>query len=246
MKNKRLIVGGIVSLIIVIALFVNLSSVDKVEYVQEVSNDDPVDISLDFYEKWLDAVQSTSTTPYKLGLAKASILSKTLSDRLVATSEDQEIDPVLCQSIVPTRISSKTIVTESDTTQILIMSKEPKQAGQATVILSRLNEGWYINDIVCSQGESDIPREFSFEHEGGLYSNEQPLDEQNPWNLFYIQDTQMHTAPLFFTTDSMCTDLTGNESVCDTSTFTDAKVMIQGEMTERGVDVKQLTFLQFI
>jgi hypothetical protein len=241
MKNKKIILGSILG-VVIISLFIALFLIDKTKYKQTVSSDDPTDIALDFYHEWLDASQSTSTTPYQEGLAKAPILSKTLSDRLVTTPENQELDPVLCQNILPTKVSSRTIFEDASSTQILVLSKEPKQAGQAIFVLSRLTDGWYIDDIICSQGESDTPREFSFEHEGGMFNDisDQPQHDQNNWTLLYTQDTQMYTAPLFFTANSVCIDLTGSESVCNPDTFKEAKVMVQGEMLENGVEVKRL------
>lgn len=245
MKNKKIIAGSVLGIAVII-LFIALFSKNTAITRQAVSSEDPIDIVLDFYGEWLDAVQSTSTDPYQLGLENEPILSKTLSDRLIATREDQGLDQVLCQNTPPTKVSSRTIFEETDTMQILVLSKEPKQAGQAVFALSRLGDGWYIEDILCSQGESDTPREFSFEHEGGLFNNitGQAERDQDYWSLLYTQDTKMYTARLNFTADSMCTDLAGTESVCDPSKFIESKVTIQGNMSESGVDVKQLTFIQ--
>lgn len=246
MKDKKIIVGGIIGLVVIV-LFITLFSKDTITIRQQqtVSSDDPIDIALDFYGEWLDAVESTSTTPYQKGLAEAPILSKALRDRLIATSEEvQEIDPALCQITPPTKVSSRTIFKEADKTQILVLSKEPKQAGQAVFALSRLEEGWYIEDILCSLGESDTPREFSFEREGGFFKLDDPLDDQNPWNLLYTQDGYIYTAQLFFNADSVCTDLEGNESTCEPEQLFGTKVHVQGEMSESGVTVKKLKVTQ--
>lgn len=245
MKDKKIIVGSILGVVVIALLVViALSFVNKTQTKQTVSSDDPTDIALDFYGEWLDAVQSTSTTPYQEGLATAPILSKTLSDRLVATPENPEVDPVLCQKIPPTKVSSKTVFEEASTTQILVMSKEPKQAGQAVFTLSHLDEGWYINDILCAQEESGTPGEFSFAHEGGLFKSvtDASLPDQEYWSILYIQDTKMYTARLLFTPESMCTDLAGVEAVCNPDQFIETKVEVQGEMSENGVTVKHLTF----
>jgi len=245
MKNKKIILGSTFG-VIVIALFVivGLFLVDKTkDRPQEVSSDDPTDIVLDFYQEWLEAAQSTSTTPYQLGLTTSPILSKTLSDRLVTTGKDQEIDPVLCQKILPTKVSSRTIIAATGTTQILVLSKEPKQTGQAVYVVSRLNDGWYIDDILCSQGESEISGEFSFDHVGGLYKNDQLQAEEKYWSLLYLQNDQVYTARLFFTPESICTDPGLNESVCNQDQFTEMKVVVQGDMSETGVAVKKLKFI---
>lgn len=245
MKDKKIIVGSIVGVVLIALVGVALFFfVNKTPPKQAVSSDDPTDIVLDFYDAWSAAAQSTSTSPYQEELAKTPILSKTLRDRLVATPENPEIDPVLCQNIPPTKVSSRTIVEEADRTQILVMSKEPIQAGQAVFMLSRLDEGWYIDDILCAQGEYVTPGEFSFAHEGGLFKSvtDQSLPDQEYWTLLYIQDTKMYTARLLFTPDSMCTDTSGNEAVCNPDQFIETKVKVQGEMSENGVAVKQLTF----
>jgi hypothetical protein len=244
MKDKKIIVGSIIGVTIIALVAVALFFVNKTETKQAVSSDDPTDIVLDFYGEWSDAAQSTSTNPYQEGLAKTPILSKTLRDRLASTPENPEVDPVLCQNIPPTKISSRTIIEETDTTQILVMSKEPIQAGQAVFMLSRLDEGWYIDNIICAQGESGTLGEFSFAHEGGLFKGvtDQSLPDQEYWSILYIQDAKMYTARLLFTADSMCTDVAGTEAVCNPDQFTETKVKIEGEMSENGVTVKHLTF----
>ncbi|HCC05524.1 TPA: hypothetical protein DEP58_04470 [Patescibacteria group bacterium] len=245
MKDKKIIVGSIFGVVVIALLVVTLFFfANKTQTKQAVSTDNPTDIVLDFYGDWSNAVQSTSTNPYQEGLAKTPILSKTLRDRLLATPENPEIDPVLCQNIPPTKVSSRTIIEEADTIQILVMSKEPIQTGQAVFMLSRLDDGWYIDDILCAQGESGTPGEFSFAHEGGLFKSvsDQSLPDQEYWSILYIQDAKMYTARLLFTADSMCTNLAGTEAVCNPDQFTETKVQVRGEMSENGVTVQQLSF----
>jgi len=249
MKNKKLILGGIVGVTIIGLVIVLIPlQVQRNEYRQEVSTEDPTDITLDFYEQWVAAVRSTSTSPQDSGLANTPLLSKTLSEKLSKALQEQDTDPVFCQNILPEKISSKTIIEEEDTVQILVLSKEPKQASQTVFVLKRLNEGWFIDDILCLQEEPDMNREFTFEHEGGiyrggLYKKVQTEDNKDYWSLLYTQDSKVYTAQLIFTADSMCTDIAGNESVCDPSQFTEMKVMIQGQMTENGVTVTQVKSL---
>jgi len=244
MKDKKYIIAGIIG-IIVVALAVNLFNANKDQGKQTVSYDDPTDIVLDFYEEWLDAVYATDTDPYLSKLAdNTPVLSKTLRDRLTTAPEDQGIDPVLCQSIPPEKISSKVIFTDASSTQILVVSKEPKQANQAVFTLSSLEDGWYIEDIVCSKEVSDAPYGINFEHEGGLFKGIESLSDRDYWSLMYAQDAQMVTAKLVFTANSTCIDTAGNESTCNPEQFTEAKVTVRGEVKEEGIEVTQLTFVQ--
>lgn len=243
MKNKKifLVILGIMTLA---SLAVAIFYVNRYQNIQIVSNDEPIDIVLDFYEEWLGAIHATDTDPYTSKLAKeTSILSKTLREQLSTAPENGEIDPVLCQSIPPTKISGRIISEEADTIQILVLSKEPKQPNQTVFSLSRLNDGWYIDSILCSKEESGAPQGSTFEHEGGLFKGIESLHDRDYWSLVYIQDSRVYTAQLIFTTDSVCTDISGNESACDSGLFTEAKVSVTGEMTESGVVVKHLTFM---
>ena len=118
MKQKNIIITGVVILAVVAAgawLFFNKGNVWQ-GLKQEVSMDDPIDIVFDFYNPWLDALQSASADPYKLGLANAPILSKELRDRLLNAEghPTTEPDPVLCQTETPTGISVRTIYKHED------------------------------------------------------------------------------------------------------------------------------------
>jgi len=83
-------------------------------------------------------------------------------------------------------------------------------------------------------------------YEGNLLKSVPPPYDPNYWHLVYAQNgTLGYVVPLFFSAMSMCTDIRGNESVCDPSQFIEVqKVMLRGDMTELGVEVKQLEFIQ--
>ncbi|MDP3953617.1 MAG: hypothetical protein Q8P99_02255 [bacterium] len=246
-KYRKYIIGGVLGLV-VIAVIVGLylrgfkSSGSR----QEVSTADPVDIVLDFYEPWLAAVRATDTNPYQLGLAKAPLLSKTLRERLLSAegASQDGLDPVLCQTTVPTQISARPVTESADTAKVLVMSREEGALEQAIVTLLKHNDGWYIDDILCSPGEFPPEREFSFQMEGFLLKSvEPPLDSQY-WHLVFEENNQQgHVVPLFFDTDSTCINLDGHESVCSPEQFTEpSKALVSGEMTELGVQVKRLEF----
>lgn len=258
MKNKKIIIGAVLAVIliaIVIGLSLNGSNpstqlkpgVESEESVatQEVSTDDPIDVVLDFYGEWLDALQSTTTDPYQLGIVNEPLLGQDLRAKLAEPLEAGVKDPVLCQDSVPTKLNSKQLYETPEEVQISVFSREQPMAGQAIVTVASLNEGWYIKDISCSR-EFDEPREFTFETEGNLLKSVPPPYDSNFWHIVYAQNgTQGYAAPLFFSEESVCTDSNGTESVCDTSKFTEAeKVMVQGNMSESGVDVVQLNVVQ--
>lgn len=245
-KNK-IIIAGLALLVIAIAaggafLFLRNNPIGE----QEVEMYDPVDVVLFFYQPWLNARISTSTDPYAEGLDKYPILSRELRKRLSKTKgqPEGEVDPVLCQTSVPTRISSRTLYESEDKSEILILAKDEGLDGQAVVTLNRLNDGWYIDQIRCAPGEFAPQREFSFEKEGYLLKSVLPPLDPQYWHLVFEENNQLgHVAPLYFSDESVCILSNGDEGVCDTSRFVEAtKTTVYGEMNEYGVDVKKLEF----
>ncbi|MEX0672534.1 MAG: hypothetical protein WDZ82_01420 [Candidatus Paceibacterota bacterium] len=215
---------------------------------QVVSEEIPSVVVLDFYDPWVSALKDPDTDPYQKGLAEAPILSEELRAKLAAAQErpEGEPDPVLCQTGVPGGISARPIFEDDESAQVLVMATRQELPGQAVVTLTKLNNGWYIDDIECSSGETAPEREFSFEREGYLLKDvPAPLDPQY-WHIVFEQNNQQgHTAPLFFGAESMCEDESGVESVCNPDQFTEAsKVMVKGEMSETGVEVKRLELIE--
>lgn len=208
----------------------------------------PVDVVLDYYAPWLAARQSTSSTPFSEGLAASPILSEGLRSRLVASEANfmDGLDPVLCQSATTTnlRLIPKLMNEQPDKAQVLVLAKG--LPAQAIVTLKKQGEGWYLEDIACAAGEFEPEREFSFDREGNLLKEvPKPLDSKY-WHLVFTEDGKPgHTAPLFFDDKSMCTAADGTESVCDQEKFKAAeKALVQGEMTETGVQVKKLKLFE--
>lgn len=215
---------------------------------QEVSAADPLNIVLDFYESWLAAALSTSTDPYREGLTKEPLLSPELRKHILSDRKrtEADIDPVLCQAIIPPEISARPVSQTETMAEVLVLPRRTENPAQAVVKLTRLNEGWYIEDIRCTLGEIGPEREFSFDKEGNLLKSvPAPLNSQY-WHLVFEENGQPgHFAPLFFTSASACVTLEGIEGTCDQSQFADAmKAKVQGEMTETGVQVKRLTLLK--
>lgn len=208
---------------------------------QVVSEYDPLDITLDFYEKWLAAAQESSSTPFTNKLFEEPLLSSGLRERLSKMPEAGTIDPVICQDPIPEKIRTKISYELPEEVQMFIFSKEQGSAGQSVITLRKLNEGWYIHDISCSK-EFEEPKEFTFENEGHLLKDSMPAPYSSEnWHLIYERDgVQGYVVPLFFDTGSNC-----GESTCDINNFSETDhVTIKGNMTEAGVEVKVLEYVQ--
>ena len=244
MKKIQLIGIGILVLVI-LALGTGIFLKDK--FAQEVSFEEPVDIVMEFYSPWLNAMQSTSTNPYAEGLVDYPILSRDLRKEL-KEMEGQNIDgmyPVLCQQTVPLRISTRRIYEEGDRAQILVMAKDEGLYGQAIITLNKLNEGWYIDSIKCSPGEFAPEKEFSFEREGIIIKETvtEPYNNQY-WHLVYEENgAKGLLVPLFFDQETKCIPKRGDEYICDPSQFKeDSKVTIRAQLTEAGAEVKRVEY----
>ena len=242
MKKKNVIILG--AIIVVIAIL-SLMTGPK----QEVSKYDPVDIVFDFYSSWLEAKQSETTNPYSENLLKDPLLGKELLLKLEEAQKDIEnkTDPVLCQETSDIKLSTRIISTGEEKTQILVMARDKTLTGQSVVTLNKINDGWYIYDIECFPGEFDVDREFTFEQEGSLLKQSvpTPLNPEN-WHIVFNQFEQDgHLAPLLFDSESICIDIEGEESVCDSDQFNEGeKVSVKAQMTEGGAEVSRMEFLK--
>ena len=242
--NKTKIVGVVVVLVVIVGLIWAFTGSSK----QEVSQLDAVDTAGEFYHQWLEAVQIPETAnPDLKTLAKTPFLSKTLRDKIkIAQKDSDETDPVLCQTTTPEDISMRRVLIGEEEAQIVVTSKDKNVTNQAFVTLNKLGDGWYINDISCSLGEFAPEREFSFEREGFLLKSSIPSPyNSNNWHLVFEENgEQGHVVPLFFDEESQCT-IDKNKSVCSPDQFTEAiKVFTRGQMSERGVSVKQLEIVK--
>lgn len=252
-KNKKLVIGGVVILVLLFLVILIKNSSQSGEWVmfneQEVAFDEPVDVAFDFYLPWLEAARSADTDPYKEGLAEARILSQNLRARLKEGVASGEMDPVLCQATVPDKIGMRVVYEVENKAEILVMDKQNAPAHSPLVTLLALDGGWYIEDIRCAAGELPPEREFSFEQEGYLLKSDVPAPyDSQYWHLVFEENGQPgYVAPLFFNDESQCqTSETSTEAtVCDANSFREAtKVVIKGEMTEAGVEVKKLVKIE--
>ncbi|QQR65311.1 hypothetical protein IPH92_01880 [Candidatus Kaiserbacteria bacterium] len=258
MENKKKILGAIVVLgiclimVIVGVLYTKSRNINEptneVSYIQEVKQEKPVDIALDFYNKWLDAVVSTTTTPYATGLASEKILSDELRAVLIASERrlNTEIDPILCQTTTPMRATGRVVSTGENEARILIMAKEKELTAQSVFTLKRIGDGWFIDSVACTPGEFAPLREFSFEKEGYLLKNlPAPFDPQN-WHIVFIEDGEEgHVVPLFFDTKTVCRTTPKTDAPCVPDQFmSGTKIHVYSQMTERGAEVKRLEFIE--
>lgn len=245
-KYRKLIIAG-AAVIVLAILSVGGFFLYKALTKQVVSAEEPTDIVKGFYQSWLDAAHSTTTNPYALGLQKNPILSPELRKRVSSAEKAKDgLDPVLCQSVLPEKINTRTVFKLEDKTQILVTASKATTTEQAIVTLLHTPEGWYINEIKCSAGDIGVDREFSFDTDGYLLkSDAKPLDGKHWYLVFEENGEKGHFVPLLLSPESMCTTVTGVTAVCNPDVFVQAsKAHVQGQMTETGVTVKTIKVLK--
>lgn len=250
-KNSIIFLGVVVLLALVVSVGLFLKDKSGTgQSAQTAPTEDPLDVTLDFYNSWLTALQSTTTDPYQSGLANLPVLSLEVQSYIEKKrTEKKEGDPevVICQPLIPERIGGKAIYAKETEAQIMVLARglEVKSSHIAVVTLGAKDGAWMINDITCSQGEIGPDKEFDFAYTGFLLKQSvpAPLNPQN-WHLVFEQNGQEgYTAPLFFNAESICVAADGSESVCDPSTFREAtKVSVQADMTEEGGTVRKMRF----
>ncbi|MFA6269874.1 MAG: hypothetical protein WC657_01525 [Candidatus Paceibacterota bacterium] len=245
MKKTKII--GVVIVVVVVGLiwFFTKGPAD-----QQVSRLDIKDTVANFYGDWLKAVREpVSANPTQSQLANSPVLSKTLRDHIKKTIKQPgtNLDPVLCQTVIPERISTRMVFENADKAQILITSPDKKVTEQALTTLIKYKDGWYIDSIQCSPGEFGPQREFSFESQGFLLKSSIPAPyNSKDWHLVYEENGQAgNVIPIFFDSKSQCVNLDGTKSTCKPDQFTEAtKVFVHGQMTERGISVTRQEFVK--
>ncbi len=244
MKRKQLIIGA-VAIIILIVLFFVMKGFSSSFGPQEVSMSEPTDVVTDFYRPWLDALNSTTTNPFKEDLVSYPYLSPELRTQIKkAPRGEGEVDPVMCQLVTPPDFSTRTVSATEEQVEILVMSRPSGPPEQAVVTVLAKDGGWYIDSIRCTGGEVPPEREFSFDNEGFLMKDVPAPLNSAYWHLIFTENGEMgHYAPLIFTAESICIARDKSQTACDTSTFTAlSEAHVQGQMTETGVNVTRVTF----
>lgn len=251
MKNRNLILLaalGLLVLAVIIFVFKQKGNNENPEVKQVVRQGEAIDVALDFYNSWLEAAKSTTTNPVESGLDKLDWLGVGVKDYLVKSQTDEsDLDPVLCQNVLPEKIGAKTVFETPAKAQYIVIARgeSADKSKQSIVTLESLDGGWYISDITCGNGETAPEREFTFEKEGYLLKSVPPPLNSNYWHLVYkVDGVDGHTAQLFFNENSTCVLIDGTESTCNPDNFVEpSKAMIKGQMTEAGAEVNRIEFI---
>ena len=245
-KPLTILIAGAILILVLVLILLNKKDTANPEELRGVAGD-PTDITMDFLGDCLEARISSTTDPYTKGLATSTVLGLELSKRLVEAEAEfraNGTDPVLCQSTIPGKLRSKSVFETEDKAQIMILPKDNQTTVIPVVTLVGHDGLWEISDITCSNAEEAPDQgEFSFDREGQLLkaSLKPPLDN-NYWHLVFEENgTFGYTAPLFLNESSTCKLADGNEEACRDDMFVETqKVHVQGDMTEAGVEVKQI------
>lgn len=206
---------------------------------------DPVDVTLDFYEAWLTARNSTSTDPFTAGILAYDQVGEEVASGLSEYEgklADTETDPVLCQTTIPGGLRTLPVYKKDDSAQILVMSTTKGQSGQAVVTLAAKNDLWQITNITCGNAEQAPTGEYSFDKSGFLLKQvPAPLDSKY-WHLVFEEDGVLgHAVPLFIDGDTICVLEDGSSEACSDGVLKETMpAHVYGAMSESGVNVKKI------
>ena len=254
--RKNLVIGFGILLVLLLAgailMFSTNSSLMSIGGGNQATPvEDPLDVTIDFYNSWVKASLSTSTDPYQSGLATSSVLSdevKSYIEKKRTDRKEGDVEAVICQLITPPRIGGKAIYAKDTEAQIMVLARgqEVKTSNLAIVTLKAIDGKWQISNISCTQGEVGPETAYDFEHSGSLLKQSlpAPFDTQY-WHLVYeeVDGKAGYTARLYFTPESICISKEGSESVCNPDTFSEAtKVYVEANMTEEGGVVQKMRF----
>lgn len=213
--------------------------------------EDPLDVTINFYNDWVAALVSTTTDPYQAGLATSSVLSeevKAYIEEKRINKKDGDFEAVTCQLTTPPRVGGKEIYKKDTEAQIMILARgqEVKTSNMAIVTLKAKDGLWQISNINCTQGEIAPITAYDFEHSGFLLKQSlpAPFDSQY-WHLVYeeVDGQTGYTVRLYFTPESICISKEGSEAVCSPDSFTEAtKAFVEANMTEEGGVVERMRF----
>lgn len=245
MKKIALAAVGIIVIVLLGWWFLGRTT-EVLESTAVTPAEDPLDVTLDFFNTWLLAQQSTPDDGYTSPVLDSPMLSDAMRARLRATPSTETIDQIHCQSTLPPRIGGRVLFTLPEEAQIMILARglDERAAQQSIVTLRAVSGAWVITDIQCATGETAPVREFSFEREGFLLKNVPPPLNPEFWHLVFEENgVNGHTVPLSFTTESQCVGEEDVATICDPDKFIEpSKVFLQGNMTETGVTVVRIAF----
>ncbi len=249
MTNRQYAIYALflVSLLVLCAAFWYIAF-REAEPTKEKKIAEPLDVVLDYYTTWLEATKAAGRPTSESDLVKSPVLTPAFATSLALRLKDTTApDPVLCQVEVPDKVAAKIVHELPAEAVVMLYSRfaSSTPTGYALVTMTLEERTWRINEVVCTAGDVDVEREFTFETDGQLLKNvPAPLDNTK-WHLVFTENgTPGHAAPLRFTASSTCIAPDGVSSVCDQATFTEASyAKVVGNMTEEGVDVVTLTLV---
>ncbi len=252
-RNKLLPVVLVAVAVVIIGLIVWFSSGGKGLLTERWTGvaGEPINITLEFYEAWLEARKVGTDEPFTRGLTQYEQIGPELREKLAAFEgqiTDESEDPVLCQAVLPSGLRTRPVFIQDEAAQILVTSTTRGQAGQALVSLAAKNGLWRITDISCGNAETGPQGEFSFDKSGFLLKQvPAPLDS-NYWHLVFQEAGVLgHAVPLFISNDSVCVRQDGSTSGCDDNILKETiPARVMGEMSESGVQVKRIELVDSV
>ncbi len=206
---------------------------------------DPIDVSSDFANAWLENLQATTTLPLGEFLDTQTVLTKELKSALLSRADTAgDRDVILCQATMPERIGGKQIYVTDEEAQVSVIPRGgEKSSNQTLVTLGLQKEAWVITGLDCSTGEvAPETGLYNFERAGQLIgpSVPEPYDA-NFWHIVFERDgINGNVVKLLFDSQSVCIE-GSSESTCDTNNLTEAaQAFVQADMTEEGALIKRL------
>lgn len=252
-RNKLLpiLIAAVVVVVIGLVVWLNYSGKSLIPERWTGKAGDPINVTLDFYEAWLEARKADPNGPFQKGLLDYEQVGPELRDHLKGfegqlTAESD--DPVLCQNGVPEGLRTVPVFQQDAAAQILVMSTTKGQSGQAVVSLAAKDGLWRITDISCGNAESGPKGEYSFDKSGFLLKQvPAPLDSKY-WHLVFEEAGVLgHAVPLFIDDNSVCVAKDGTTGPCNDDILKEtAPARVMGEMSESGVNVKRIEMVDSV
>lgn len=212
---------------------------------------EPIDVTLGFYEDWLEARRAGDNEPFTRGLLTYEQVGDDLREKLGAfegqLAADKE-DPVLCQTGLPEGLRTIRVFVQDEKAQFLVTSTTDGQTGQSVATLESKNGLWQITDITCGNAEMGPQGEFSFDKTGFLLKQvPAPLDS-NYWHLVFEEAGVLgHAVPLYISDTTVCMTQDGSEATCDDNLLKETiPARVMGEMSESGVDVERIELVESV
>ena len=252
--NKRLSVFLIIGLIIMLAAIVWQVMGGKSLKGEKWTGvaGEPVSITLDFYEAWLQARAVDSSDAFSIDLLQFEQLGPVVRERANEfkdkIGEEGLMDPILCQTELPEGLRTLPVYIQDETAQILVMSTTKGHSGQAIVNMVAKNNLWQITDINCGNAETAPQGEFSFDKTGFLLKQvPAPLDS-NYWHLVFEEAGVLgHAVPLFMNEETECIMKDGTITTCSDDVLKETiPARVYGEMSETGVQVKKIELVETV